>query len=1133
MSQCVRCSKPCDVSSLLCDDCRSVLQSRVPTPIDEVEKEDGGESEHAALVLDDKSSDVVHNLNKAAKHLASVSESTLHQSVRTPRPPRLAPYQTVEMRQSDEPLPLSPYSTLLIPTASEVENLDLSEQAESRPSPSADEDKENNNIWDDLSDPLQSRHFPTPSEIRRIEEEDMRQAIEAGLVVPEPSLRTIPLTPFKKRTNLALSRRNVLLSLFLFAILALVADSVLVSLAFLRNPDPSRQLGNKTPSITVSKSDVHYNENIIVAIHNFSAFAHVALTRDIEEPLFGQTNLGLIQVKSNGSADIIVTILNSWRSGFHTIEAEDTTTRYTAATSLHIDVGPTQPAHLDMSATNINLGEGIQGANTIQSLTLGNKGSGTINWSATSDQSWLSLSPNHGIFSDHQKILVGATRANLAQGDYVATITISSNVDAPQTIGVQMKVNALPSNPGSVEAVSPALLTFNATDGGENLPPQAVAISNPGTEALYWSINSNTVNTTNNATMLPYTIGAFNSDENWLNTAISSGIVLPGKTSTVYVSVNSTNLLPGVYTRAILFETQQGHKALNNPLEVDVTLSIEPRCSLTLNPTDLTFTAVSGQNNPTTQSLNMTTSESCGDSTPWNASSSANWLSLLPTHGMIHESASSALTVSINTANLKPGLHTGNVMIAVPGQSSASVMVNLMLQPPPSPNAPIISAAPLSLTFSTTAGQSNPPGQTVTITNTGGSSLTWKTSINSSASSWLSASPLSGELLPGQTQQLSIKVNATGLTSGLYAGQIALNGLDNSNHQASGSPQNIAVNLSVLSPCTLTPPTSTQLAFNAIQGETSSSPQTIVLAASGNCSWPLKWKTIINNAPSWLNVTPTSGSFGNTGQSVILSVTANIAGVAAGSYQSTVTISVADATGQNLAGLTQSFSVTLSVAPPCTLQVSPTSFSFSLQEGYVSSAENIAISTTGSCTYPVNWQAVGDANSTAWLKLSAPSGIETGGGSAISVTADASQLALGTYNGTITLTASDISGTTLQASPITIPVTLTVTGFTLSGTITACTDVTCSTPFALAGATITITDNTANTVLTNATADTSGNYSISNLPSGSYTISVTGTDALGTSYSGISTVTLSSDKSVNVTTSSISVATQAAVTPSP
>jgi hypothetical protein len=48
--------------------------------------------------------------------------------------------------------------------------------------------------------------------------------------------------------------------------------------------------------------------------------------------------------------------------------------------------------------------------------------------------------------------------------------------------------------------------------------------------------------------------------------------------------------------------------------------------------------------------------------------------------------------------------------------------------------------------------------------------------------------------------------------------QIQLNGTDASGAPASGSPQNMVVNFRVTTPCVLTKPSSSSLAFSAMQG---------------------------------------------------------------------------------------------------------------------------------------------------------------------------------------------------------------------------------------------------------------------------------------------------------------------------
>ncbi len=123
-------------------------------------------------------------------------------------------------------------------------------------------------------------------------------------------------------------------------------------------------------------------------------------------------------------------------------------------------------------------------------------------------------------------------------------------------------------------------------------------------------------------------------------------------------------------------------------------------------------------------------------------------------------------------------------------------MVQLTVQPPPQPGAPIMSAAPLNLNFSSTQGQPNPQGQVVTITNTGGSALYWSRSVTQIVSSWLNASPTGGIIQRGQTGQLVVSVDTAGLSPGSYAGQITLN----AQAPASGGGEVVSVNLVVQPP---------------------------------------------------------------------------------------------------------------------------------------------------------------------------------------------------------------------------------------------------------------------------------------------------------------------------------------------
>jgi hypothetical protein len=764
---------------------------------------------------------------------------------------------------------------------------------------------------------------------------------------------------------------------------------------------------------------------------------------------------------------------------------------------LRIDAGPTRPARLKIDATTIDFGSSIQGANTIQPLNLKNAGSSSITWSASSDASWLMISPTHGVFSDHQSIQVAGSRMHLKPGDYAGRVTFSSNVDKPQSIEVHMNVRPLPPNPGAVLSVTPPLLTFMAVDGMADPASQSLVINNPGSQPLYWSIGNNQ-QTTDNTSYL----AELNSGGNWLSSAQTSGMVVPGTTGSVAIQVHSQNLLPGTYTNEITLSSGSGHSALNSPQVVSVSLTVQPRCGLTSNTGSLFFTAVSGQDSPSAQTLSLTAAAGCPSVVPWSAIASDRWLQITPTSGQLKGVTTSVMTVSVNTVGMKSGVYNGNITLAV-GQNTQSVAVQLTVQAPPSPTAPILGAAPLNLNFSATQNQPDPPGQTVTLTNTGKSTLRWHTTAIQLGSSWLGASPSGGSIPPGQTGTLTVRVSASDLSPGSYAGQIIVEGADQKNAAASGSPQTIGITFVVLPPCTLSQPSASTLAFNTTQGATNPSPLQETFTVSGNCSWPVSWKAAATSATSWLTLTPSSGTFASSGQSATISVIPTSAGLDSSSHTTSVAITATDSAGLTAQGSSQTFTVGMTVLSPCQLQVGASKLNFTAAQGSASSGQAVSISEGGNCAQPVTWSV--DTGGSSWLVLSPSSGQ----GGSLNVNADATKLAPGSYNATITFSASGSGGAAVLGRPQ-VAVTLTVTGATVSGMVNACVGSACVAT--LPGASVSLIDSSGNAV-SSATADSKGNFSLPNVPNGSYTLSAKGTDAASVPYQGSTSIKVSGDQS--------------------
>ena len=1070
----------------------------------------------------DVTEQAITRLSEAAQR---ISEVAAQPSRRLPRASRLAPFRDISADIRRESTPLPKFSKMRYKTdAHEKADAQESDSSASREAQQAGkpdssqhesrirendaalpdlwpwldadaEEQEHEDTWANSTDPLISRHIPNSAESARIEEEDIRRARAEGIQTDHLLARVR-----RRRTSRA---RIAFAVLAIFAVIALVVDGVLLSVVS-NHPRhlPGAADGAAAATLTLSPSVVTVVNTAPTVLHivNFAPGTKVFLSHDIQEKVITNSGASIVSIASDGSATATIMVSSDWGPGFHQIVAEDITTRYTASATLQVVIPSTstKPAHLEIDELNntntLDFGADIVGANTVKSLHLRNSGSGSITWSASSHESWLLISPNQGMFSQSQIIDIAVQRTNLKPGNNLGSITLFSSVDPPRTIKVTMSVLPLP-NGGPVLSLSPAVLSFTATDGSSSPGALPLTIANPGKQMLNWSLSVNAPATETTQISISHILGV---KSGWLSASPTSGSVPAGSIQQVYVSVASVNLLPGAYLGTLTF-TAPG--AADPSQTVSVSLTVQPHCGLVTNLGLLQFTAVLGNPNPINQALGLNETASCaGAPISWNAALSSGWLNVSPTSGQLKGTTSEFLSVGVNATGLAPKTYFGSIAFTTQ-QSTQTVQVELIVQPQPQSNEPLMSVSSLNINFSNTQGQQSPKGQVVTITNNGGGQLRWNTSVNQLGPRWLGASPTGGVINPAQTQQVVVNVDTSRLTPGTYSGQITLNGMDKNGNTASGSPQLVSINLVIQPPCTLTQPSSSAIAFSGVQGGFNPTSQNLLITGTGNCTWPLLWSASVPSNAPWLTISPMTGSIKGSGQSASFNVAANTPGLQTGIYTTQVTISATDSAGVTAQGSPQTFSVTLTVLPPpCTIVQAIASLTFNVAQGQTSStAQNVSLSETGKCSRPITWSTTGDANSSAWLVLTPPSP-DTGSGSTLSVKVNAASMVPGTSNGTITVSAFDRTGAAVLGT-FTISVTINVTA-TVSGTVVACSGPTppCSTPVPLPLASLTLLNGSGVTVAT-TTADSSGNYTFSGLAPGSYTVSISGTDSNNIHYS--------------------------------
>lgn len=289
--------------------------------------------------------------------------------------------------------------------------------------------------------------------------------------------------------------------------------------------------------------------------------------------------------------------------------------------------------------------------------------------------------------------------------------------------------------------------------------------------------------------------------------------------------------------------------------------------ALQTNPSALSFTGTQGATDPPAQSVTIWKRSDRDKS--WTANVSASWLTVSPTAGSI-STERDQISVDVNLSNLATGNYSSSITIVEAGPKGGTrrTVLPISLTVLPAPSIPNFSVSPSGLTFSGTAGGSNPDAKTFTISNIGTGTLSWTASDNTP---WLALSPASGT----NTGTVNASANLTGLAAGTYNTAITVTA-------PGATTKTVPVALTVTAPAIpaigLSP---TSLTFTAAVGGTNPAPKPVTISNSG--SGTLSWAAS-ENTP-WLALSPTSGT--NTGT---VNASVNSTGLAAGSHSAIITV---------------------------------------------------------------------------------------------------------------------------------------------------------------------------------------------------------------------------------------------------
>jgi len=482
----------------------------------------------------------------------------------------------------------------------------------------------------------------------------------------------------------------------------------------------------------------------------------------------------------------------------------------------------------------------------------------TFTASASSTANWLAVNPTSGSIPGTLSALVNP--AGLAPGLYTGIIAIFPAGAAMQTVTISLNVYA-PQN----LTLSPSALSFAYQTGGSTPASQIVTVACASSALSFRPVASS--------------VG------NWLSSMVPNAL----GNNQIIVSVNPAGLIPNSYMGTI---TIFGVGACNTTQTVPVTLVVSGASqSLTSSANSLVFSYQAGGAFP----LAQTVPAICvGALSAFTVSSNSAWLHVSPSSGV----TPATVSISADPTGLTAGSYASSIVIYLSGSCGGNQIVNVSLVVGAAAQPVIASGLTFSvalLSFTATGGGTAPPQQTVSLS-CGGSAAQFLATANSNGS-WLFVSP-SGGTTPGT---LNVSVNPGGLAAGSYTGSI------NATASSCGAAPALPVILTVNPPpAPVTNPSLTispgAITFTYQTGSSNPADQTLLLTVSGGASLAF---TAMASSPGWLSVSPPSGAAPAT-----LNVSANPAGMAAGTYSGAILV----ATGTGSASSSQNVAVTLTVS---------------------------------------------------------------------------------------------------------------------------------------------------------------------------------------------------------------------------
>lgn len=292
-----------------------------------------------------------------------------------------------------------------------------------------------------------------------------------------------------------------------------------------------------------------------------------------------------------------------------------------------------------------------------------------IDFNATKNQSWLTLSQQKGL------LRVTIQTSTLSAGTYTDTIRVTSGNET-KNISVSLTVK----NP----TISFFPIGSSCTPSSINPWPVSITAATGETKTQTVEIKNNCGNP------VSYTAQVI-SGSNWLSASTSGN-------GSMTVTVRTTGLSAGTYNGQIRITSG----SLTGLLDVNLTVTgpCEPN-SAVIDPLSISRSIQVGQG---LGNITVSIKNNCGTALNYTVNSVNGYWITSPQAG---QTGSGSLTLSFNTANLSAGSYSGSVTVTPEGYSAKTINISLSVSttPPPSGNLTQLTTDNTRLRFSLEPGR--------------------------------------------------------------------------------------------------------------------------------------------------------------------------------------------------------------------------------------------------------------------------------------------------------------------------------------------------------------------------------------------------------------------------------------------